>query len=135
MVVKAFQYYTRRMHTMHPFWSSGADSQGLTSRPLHAWGQAWLMRLGLGLFRKSRRFTILRDASGVLKPGRLTLLLGPPGSGKTTLLKALSGKLHKSNLKVRTPASSLLGGPPDTEYAFRACSRPNVLHFGADAMR
>ena len=40
-----------------------------------------------------RRITILHPMSGVLKPGRLTLLLGPPSSGKTTLLKALSGKL------------------------------------------
>ena len=40
-----------------------------------------------------RRVTILHPMSGVLKPGRLTLLLGPPSSGKTTLLKALSGKL------------------------------------------
>ena len=40
-----------------------------------------------------RRVTILHGVSGVLRPGRLTLLLGPPSSGKTTLLKALSGKL------------------------------------------
>lgn len=39
---------------------------------------------------------IIEDASGVIKPGRLTLLLGPPGCGKTTLLKALSGNLNKS---------------------------------------
>eukprot|EP00878_Enallax_costatus_P004873 GHUV01005127.1.p1 GENE.GHUV01005127.1~~GHUV01005127.1.p1 ORF type:complete len:323 (+),score=94.08 GHUV01005127.1:294-1262(+) len=38
--------------------------------------------------------TILQGVSGVLKPGRLTLLLGPPGSGKTVLLKALAGNLH-----------------------------------------
>ncbi|XP_031741892.1 pleiotropic drug resistance protein 3 isoform X2 [Cucumis sativus] len=43
---------------------------------------------------------IVEDVSGVIKPGRLTLLLGPPGCGKTTLLKALSGNLNKS-LKMR----------------------------------
>ncbi|KAH7845281.1 hypothetical protein Vadar_000300 [Vaccinium darrowii] len=37
---------------------------------------------------------ILHDVSGIIKPGRLTLLLGPPSSGKTTLLRALAGKLH-----------------------------------------
>ncbi|KAM7490316.1 hypothetical protein LguiA_033237 [Lonicera macranthoides] len=36
---------------------------------------------------------ILRDVSGIIKPGRMTLLLGPPSSGKTTLLLALAGKL------------------------------------------
>ncbi|KAI9109270.1 hypothetical protein K1719_019893 [Acacia pycnantha] len=43
--------------------------------------------------------SILKDVSGVIKPSRLTLLLGPPGSGKTTLLLALAGKLEQS-LKV-----------------------------------
>ncbi|OQU87144.1 hypothetical protein SORBI_3003G215300 [Sorghum bicolor] len=42
---------------------------------------------------------ILHDVSGIVKPCRMTLLLGPPGSGKTTLLLALAGRLH-NNLKV-----------------------------------
>ncbi|CAM8982719.1 unnamed protein product [Rhodiola kirilowii] len=36
---------------------------------------------------------ILQDISGIIKPRRLTLLLGPPSSGKTTMLLALAGKL------------------------------------------
>ncbi|CAH9131526.1 unnamed protein product [Cuscuta epithymum] len=48
---------------------------------------------------KKRRITILNDVSGIIKPCRMTLLLGPPGSGKTTLLLALAGKLDK-DLKV-----------------------------------
>ncbi|XP_062085164.1 ABC transporter G family member 31 [Humulus lupulus] len=47
---------------------------------------------------KRHSLTILNDISGVVKPGRMTLLLGPPGSGKSTLLLALAGKLD-SNLK------------------------------------
>ncbi|WVZ10429.1 hypothetical protein V8G54_014959 [Vigna mungo] len=43
--------------------------------------------------------SILNNVSGIVKPSRLTLLLGPPGCGKTTLLKALAGKLEQS-LKV-----------------------------------
>ncbi|XP_061351433.1 pleiotropic drug resistance protein 3-like isoform X2 [Gastrolobium bilobum] len=43
--------------------------------------------------------SILNDVSGIIKPSRLTLLLGPPGCGKTTLLMALAGKLDQS-LKV-----------------------------------
>ncbi|KAM6576200.1 hypothetical protein CsatB_028037 [Cannabis sativa] len=42
---------------------------------------------------KKRVVKILQDVSGIAKPSRLTLLLGPPGSGKTTLLKALAAKL------------------------------------------
>ncbi|XP_078168201.1 ABC transporter G family member 36-like isoform X2 [Carex rostrata] len=42
---------------------------------------------------------VLHDVSGIIKPRRMTLLLGPPGSGKTTLLLALAGKLD-SELKV-----------------------------------
>ncbi|KAK1376049.1 hypothetical protein POM88_032242 [Heracleum sosnowskyi] len=40
-----------------------------------------------------KKITILEDVSGVLKPCRMTLLLGPPSSGKTTLMLALAGKL------------------------------------------
>lgn len=42
---------------------------------------------------KKRKIAILRDVSGILKPSRMTLLLGPPAVGKTTLLLALAGKL------------------------------------------
>ncbi|GLT73346.1 hypothetical protein SLA2020_452130 [Shorea laevis] len=53
----------------------------------------------LRIFRPKRHsLTILNNISGVLKPGRMTLLLGPPSSGKSTLLLALAGKLD-SNLK------------------------------------
>ena len=45
---------------------------------------------------RKKHVTILKDVSGVIKPRRMTLLLGPPSSGKTTLLLALSGKLDKS---------------------------------------
>ncbi|GJU43203.1 ABC transporter G family member 39-like protein isoform X1 [Tanacetum coccineum] len=42
---------------------------------------------------------ILESVSGIVKPSRLTLLLGPPGAGKTTFLLALAGKLDHA-LKV-----------------------------------
>ncbi|KAH7542899.1 hypothetical protein FEM48_Zijuj02G0124100 [Ziziphus jujuba var. spinosa] len=45
---------------------------------------------------RKAKIRIINDVSGVIKPGRLTLLLGPPGCGKTSLLKALSGNLDKS---------------------------------------
>ncbi|KAF8403238.1 hypothetical protein HHK36_011339 [Tetracentron sinense] len=53
----------------------------------------------LGLVRlspsKKRVVKILHGVSGIVRPSRMTLLLGPPGSGKTTLLQALAGKLDK----------------------------------------
>ncbi|XP_027344150.1 pleiotropic drug resistance protein 1-like isoform X3 [Abrus precatorius] len=51
------------------------------------------------LSSKKKHVTILKDVSGIVKPCRMTLLLGPPSSGKTTLLLALAGKLDP-NLKV-----------------------------------
>ncbi|KAG2487630.1 hypothetical protein HYH03_013769 [Edaphochlamys debaryana] len=40
-------------------------------------------------------FAVLDNLSGVILPGRPTLLLGPPSSGKSSLLKLLSGRLKK----------------------------------------
>ena len=49
-------------------------------------------RVGVKL-GKRRTLHILKGVSGVVRPSRMTLLLGPPSSGKTTLLLALAGKL------------------------------------------
>ncbi len=45
--------------------------------------------------KSQRPLKIIEGASGVLRPGRFTLVLAPPGSGKTTLLRALSGRLRE----------------------------------------
>lgn len=48
----------------------------------------------LRIYRGHRsKLTILDNLSGIVRPSRLTLLLGPPSSGKTTLLLALAGRL------------------------------------------
>ncbi|XP_039026087.1 pleiotropic drug resistance protein 1-like isoform X2 [Hibiscus syriacus] len=54
--------------------------------------EGFLNHIGILPSRK-KKLTILNDVSGIIKPGRMTLLLGPPSSGKTTLLLALAGKL------------------------------------------
>ncbi|KAJ4823600.1 hypothetical protein Tsubulata_026479 [Turnera subulata] len=61
--------------------------------------------------REAAKISIIKDVSGIIKPGRMTLLLGPPGCGKTTFLLALSGKLSHS-LKLEKQLISL--------HAFRA---------------
>ncbi|KAK9804995.1 hypothetical protein WJX73_009787 [Symbiochloris irregularis] len=48
------------------------------------------------LKRSQAHFEVLKDISGVLQPGRITLLLGPPAGGKSTLLGLLSGQLQKN---------------------------------------
>ncbi|KAK4595262.1 hypothetical protein RGQ29_013623 [Quercus rubra] len=40
--------------------------------------------------------SIINEVSGIIKPGRITLVLGPPCCGKTSLLKALLGNLNQS---------------------------------------
>ncbi|MBA0622214.1 hypothetical protein Godav_007775 [Gossypium davidsonii] len=54
--------------------------------------EAFLRQLRMYQGRRSK-LTILDDCSGIVRPSRLTLLLGPPSSGKTTLLLALAGRL------------------------------------------
>ncbi|KAL5721281.1 Pleiotropic drug resistance protein 2 [Ranunculus cassubicifolius] len=50
--------------------------------------------IGLSPTKKTIK-KILEDISGIVRPSRLTLLLGPPGSGKTTLLRSLAGMPNK----------------------------------------
>ena len=61
-----------------------------------------------GLLKNQKhRFVILDNVSGAIKPGRLTLLLGPPGAGKSTLLKTLADKMRNEGCKVSTQDQSL----------------------------
>eukprot|EP00596_Hydrurales_sp_CCMP1899_P009770 CAMPEP_0119035166 /NCGR_PEP_ID=MMETSP1177-20130426/2120_1 /TAXON_ID=2985 /ORGANISM="Ochromonas sp, Strain CCMP1899" /LENGTH=1167 /DNA_ID=CAMNT_0006993119 /DNA_START=471 /DNA_END=3971 /DNA_ORIENTATION=+ len=51
------------------------------------------------------RVDILKNLTGRILHGKLTLVLGPPGSGKTQFLKALSGRIKTSSTQ------SIFGGP------------------------
>lgn len=66
--------------------------------------QALLQKLKLMKATKTD-FCLLDNLSGTLRPGRITLLLGPPGAGKSTLLNALAGGLQKATMKVSRPSS------------------------------
>ncbi|KIX03156.1 uncharacterized protein Z518_06707 [Rhinocladiella mackenziei CBS 650.93] len=57
----------------------------------------------LGIARKlmgvgQRRIDILRGFDGVLYPGEMLVVLGPPGSGCSTFLKTLAGETHGFNV-------------------------------------
>ena len=95
----------------------------------------------LWLLRPARRKLVILDSiSGILKPGRLTLLLGAPSSGKTTLLKALAGQLHFSGLKVSgrlvAKSTGCMCSPPDQHVdpndlshqpdSLQSCSHPDL---------
>ncbi|MED6135634.1 drug-responsive transcription factor pdr3 [Stylosanthes scabra] len=82
-----------------------AECQVVKGKPIPTlWNtiKGWIIGASKLLILQSQntRISIIKDASGIIKPGRMTLLLGPPGSGKTTLLLALAGKLDHS-LKVQ----------------------------------
>jgi len=43
---------------------------------------------------KKRRIDILHNFEGIVHPGEMLVVLGPPGSGCTTFLKTISGETH-----------------------------------------
>lgn len=47
-----------------------------------------------GVSKRYQKNQALKDATMVLRPGRIVGLLGPNGSGKTTLLRILTGELR-----------------------------------------
>lgn len=47
---------------------------------------------------KGRRVDILRNFEGVVQPGEMLVVLGPPGSGCSTFLKTVAGETHGFNL-------------------------------------
>lgn len=93
----------------------------------------------LGLIRlapsKKRKIQILKDVNGLVRPLRMTLLLGPPGAGKTTLLLALAGKLD-SDLRV-TGKVTYCGHELNEFVPQRTCAyiSQHDLHYGEMTVR
>ncbi|KAK0583709.1 hypothetical protein LWI29_001829 [Acer saccharum] len=82
-----------------------------------------------------RKIQILNDVSGVVRPSRMTLLLGPPASGKTTLMLALAGKLGDD---LRTSGKVTYCGHELTEFVpQRTCTyiSQHDLHYGEMTVR
>ncbi|XP_048137047.1 pleiotropic drug resistance protein 3-like isoform X2 [Rhodamnia argentea] len=78
-----------------------ADCEIVQGKPLPTlWNSLKSMLPGIpgmpGSELRKAKISIIKDVSGIIKPGRVTLLLGPPGCGKTSFLKSLSGILSKS---------------------------------------
>ncbi|KAK2994426.1 hypothetical protein RJ640_009653 [Escallonia rubra] len=96
--------------------------------------EALLGTIGLSPSKK-RIIKILKDVSGIIKPSRLTLLLGPPGSGKTTFLQALSAS-SDDNLKINGKITYC--GHEFKEFVpQRTCAyiSQNDLHYGEMTVR
>ncbi|OMO66557.1 hypothetical protein COLO4_30499 [Corchorus olitorius] len=87
--------------------------------------------LGMCGIRLAKRtnLTILKDASGIIKPSRMTLLLGPPSSGKTTLLLALADKLDPS---LRATAVEGVESSLITDYTLKVTSKKDQEQYWAD---
>eukprot|EP00798_Chlamydomonas_sp_ICE-L_P013540 gene13540-19410_t len=68
------------------------------------------------------RHKILQDANGVLVPGRLTLLLGPPGCGKTSLLKMLSANYREGSQNLDLEGKIMYNGHTFNEFQPRRTS-------------
>ncbi|KAM7272910.1 hypothetical protein ACFE04_027574 [Oxalis oulophora] len=71
---------------------------------------------------KKAKIRILNDISGTIKPGRITLLLGPPGCGKTTFLKALSANLSHSLKITKREKEAGVVPDPDIDMYMKAIS-------------
>ncbi|AES81585.2 drug resistance transporter-like ABC domain protein [Medicago truncatula] len=84
---------------------------------------------------RKQHLNILKDVSGIIKPSRMTLLLGPPSSGKTTLLLALAGKLDQ---KLKVSGKVTYNGHEMSEFVPQRTAAyvdQNDLHIGEMTVR
>ncbi|XP_038973873.1 ABC transporter G family member 45-like [Phoenix dactylifera] len=84
---------------------------------------------------KKRSIKLLDGVKGLIRPSRMTLVLGPPGSGKSTLLRTLSGKLDptlKFTGRVTYNGEEL---SPSTPQCVRAYVSQHDLHHAEMTVR
>lgn len=74
-----------------------AECEVVYGKPIPTLWNAIASRLSrLMCLKKEKNISIFNGVSGIIRPKRMTLLLGPPSCGKTTLLLALAGRLDPS---------------------------------------
>lgn len=106
--------------------------------PLSARMQPILRSFGSSKTTSSKQVTIIDGASGVLRPGRFTLLLGPPSSGKTTFLRTLAGLArHSREVEVRADELTYNGKTFDEFIPERSAAYISQvdLHYGELTVR
>jgi hypothetical protein len=94
--------------------SGPARTAGIAFRNLNVFGYGsatdyqksvsniWLEGYGITqrlLGKGQRRIDILRDFEGIVNPGEMLVVLGPPGSGCSTFLKTVSGEMSGLNIQ------------------------------------
>jgi ABC-type multidrug transport system ATPase subunit len=65
-------------------------------------GNVWLETVSIAqklMGKGQRRIDILRDFEGIVNPGEMLVVLGPPGSGCSTFLKTVSGEMSGLNIE------------------------------------
>ncbi len=62
------------------------------------------------------RVDILKGMTGMIRPGKMTLVMGPPGAGKTVFLKALSGILSSGSAKLEGSIKYNGVGPEEQQF-------------------
>lgn len=83
-------------------------------------------------------YSIIDSASGMIKPGDFTLLLGPPGSGKSQFLQSLAGRNRKTlGLSISAKELTYNGLSFDEFYPERSASYISQmdLHYGELTVR
>ncbi len=66
------------------------------------------------------RFTAIRDATLVVRPGEFVSVVGPTGCGKSTLLNVAAGLLAPSGGEVRVSGAPLAGLNREAGYLFQS---------------
>ncbi|GMF30047.1 unnamed protein product [Phytophthora lilii] len=80
-----------------------------------------VIKTGIREMRSSKHVVkkqILRNVSGVFKPGTITLVLGQPGSGKSSLMKLISGRFPQDK-NITTDGEVTYNGTPANDLRKR----------------